>query len=71
MDEQQVRKLSDVWWQCLHAVHTNPWFEGKSTEEVAEWVSKKLADAGFPNGPLGSNHIYLHLGERISLARGK
>lgn len=60
MDEEQVRKLVRIMTQCTMTVHDRrDFFNGKTFDEVGEWMREQLKDCGFPNGPSGSSHIYL------------
>ena len=60
MDEGQVTKLTDALVSCVMTVHQRrDYFEGKSVNEVGEWVSQQLNDLGIPNGPCGASHVHL------------
>lgn len=36
-------------------MHQNPWFVGKSQEEVAEWLRVQLKNSGFETTPCGAS----------------
>ncbi len=60
MDEGKVSKLTDVLVSCAMTIHTNrTYFDGKSVNEVGEWISEQLRECGFPNGPCGASHVHL------------
>jgi len=49
------QQLIDIMFQVALTMHNNPWFVGKSQEEVAEWVQKQLKDCGFETEPCGAS----------------
>lgn len=54
------RKLVDIMFQVGILLHQErKHFEGKSTEDVANWITNQLHQCGFPVHPLGSNWGYL------------
>lgn len=63
MPAAQVHKLVDVLVQCIMMVHMErvP-FEGKTCDEVGEWVRNQLSGCGFPSRPIGMAHVKLYNG---------
>ena len=53
MNDKQ--KLVDICFQIALTVHSNPWFLGKTQEEVTDWVANQLRKNGFDTKPVGAS----------------
>jgi hypothetical protein len=61
MSEEKVRKLTHALVSCAISIQNNrQYFEGKTDNEVGEWISLQLNECGFPNGPSGMAHVSLN-----------
>lgn len=50
------QKLVDILFQCVLTWHMYAKsFDGKSNEEMAQWVAEQLRGCGFPTEPCGSS----------------
>lgn len=49
------QQLIDIMFQVAMTMHQNPWFVGKSQEEVAEWLRIQLKNSGFETEPCGAS----------------
>lgn len=57
---ERERKLTRLLVQCAMMVHDpNKYFEGKSYDEVGDWIREQLKENGFESVPKGMNHVYL------------
>lgn len=53
--KEQKQKLIDIMFETGLAIHNNPWFKGKSNEEVAGWIKETLDKTGFKVVPMGAS----------------
>lgn len=51
--------LIDIMFEVAMSVQNNPWFLGKSQEEVAEWLRGQLKECGFETEPRGASWAVL------------
>ena len=49
------QKLIDIIFEIGLMIHDNEWFNGKSNEEVAEWIREQLKLCGFDTKPIVSS----------------
>lgn len=60
MATKRERQLVDLFFEVgLFLALDSQLFEGKSTEEKAEWLRSQLSNAGFETIPMGSSWGYL------------
>lgn len=50
------QKLIDLLFEMVIVAATNPWFDDKNQEEIAEWVRKQLKDNNIEVVPVGASH---------------
>ena len=55
MSNEREQKLVDICFAVGLMIHYHDSFEGKTQEEVAEWITKQLRDSGFPTVPCGAS----------------
>lgn len=57
MDKQE---LVDILVQCAMMIHDRrDYFDGKSFDEIGEYMRRQLTNCGVKCTALGSNHVYL------------
>lgn len=47
------QKLINIMFQIGLTIHNSEWFQGKTNEEVAEWIASQLRECGFDTQPMG------------------
>ena len=50
------QKLVDFCFEVGLMIHTEEWFKGKTTDQVAEWIADQLEQCGFETTPVGASH---------------
>ena len=51
-------KIVDILVQCSMMIHDNrSYFEGKSFNEVGDWIRLQLTKCGYPCYPVGVLHV--------------
>lgn len=53
MGRSEEQKILDIMMDCIMTTRHSSWFEGKTNEEVAEWVRLQLSQCGIETVPMG------------------
>jgi len=60
--QNEKQKILDIAFQCLltrHDKRYSEFFDGKTDEEVAEWMADQYNQCGIENSPCGSSWAVL------------